>query len=376
MAAEAAEARRQAAEKHAENIKWLFEKEGLGELLFNSNLPVVQKIARLSPFHHESVVDHVGHRIVRTLEGWVYYPSRLREIMHTTKSILSGSAVTHSIQGGGDRWLPNDLDLYTPMGKAGAMVEYLTSVEMYEVIEPARPDDTDDKTSGTEDSEGALVAEAGYHVHGPICWKYLQDGEPKDDEHCRIKIPAAAARYAGMGIHSVTHLRRIIGGAGLPTVTRFIEVVESAFSDATAPIGQFISTFAMSWMTSNAIVVAYPKMTFLGEGVMNGESTGEQAKRQGRWREKYESRGYHAVDGTEELSGPCGEACPGIVRVAGDVACLVMRGRAAAMGDEEMPLGGVQWHVQGWRAGTDTRGGCRNTRCPNFGCHPCSLGRL
>lgn len=33
-----------------------------------------------------------------------------------------------------------------------------------------------------------LILDCNYHIHSQTCWKYLKTGEPKDNEHCRMRI--------------------------------------------------------------------------------------------------------------------------------------------------------------------------------------------
>ncbi|KAI0359246.1 hypothetical protein OH77DRAFT_1375134, partial [Trametes cingulata] len=130
-------------------------------------------------------------------------------VLGAVGAVVSGSTALHilDIQGSA-RWVPNDLDIYTPLGKAVRLVSYLVKAEYYQYT--------------------------GCHL----------------------------SNYHGDfgGYTKVFHLEK----SG-----RKIDVIQSCTASALHPIPYFWSTHVMNYLTADSFCIAYPTFTLSGRGLLN-----------------------------------------------------------------------------------------------------------
>lgn len=344
------------------NMDWLFGEDGIDSLLFNADLDAIGGLSRTSQTLRNRVGIHVGHRIAETFQPFVDDVEDFQATLTETNSVVSGSAALHAVFP--KAWEPCDMDVYTPLGQADAMIEHLVQVENYHVVNdytvPGPGDAQDEADDPPNENVPGPQEHADGNNHPPL---YTQQYTTNHHIHRVIRIERAPP---------ATHLGP----------SRFIDVVESTETSAIAPIADFISTFVMNWITGDKeIWVMYPKLTLRGLGVMNGKRDGRQSEKQDAWRKKYEDRGYLAYDSTAALDEPCGEACPARVRRAGDVGCLVAGRTRIDLEEEEAAdeehggEGASTWTVQGWMKADEGRVECKNTLCENFGAEMGSAGQ-
>ncbi|KAJ3483439.1 hypothetical protein NLI96_g6315 [Meripilus lineatus] len=147
----------------------------------------------------QELVDALSVRFTRMLEGYVVDPSRLRQTLDDTDSVISGSFVLRFIEGSTE-WAEGDMDIYV------------------------------DRTSVKEIKE---VLEA---------------------EHYVSETPVR--QHWGYG-HAAGSIREVIKFKNLGT-SRSVDVIVSRNKLSIFPIADFWGTQVMNFMSGSSICIAYP----------------------------------------------------------------------------------------------------------------------
>ncbi|EIW62571.1 uncharacterized protein TRAVEDRAFT_108110, partial [Trametes versicolor FP-101664 SS1] len=159
-------------------------------------------------------------------------------ILRLTRSVISGSTALHVLDiDRASAWTPNDLDIYAPITAAAVVVNYLVTVEGYDVVDSPAP----------------------------------------------AKYPYPSSRS---GFNAVAHLRR--GDIE-------IDVIRSNTISALHPIPFFWSSHLMNYLTADSYCMAYPDDTLAGRGLLNPIQLIEHQyplPRTMRTMKKYRARGY------------------------------------------------------------------------------------
>lgn len=348
----------QVLQTHSQEAPCAFNEDVFDSILFNADLHALSLFNLTSHVTRSRIRAHIGHRISRAFQPFVDDVPRFQKKLQKTKSVVSGSIVLVTARPAS--WTPSDMDIYTPSGESEPVIQHLVQVEGYNVIKESPSNSASAQELGADEDPAA---------HGP------DEDEDEDDARSLSSEPYGHS----LPIIRVVRLQRTPPAAHLGP-PRFIEVIESCAASAVFPIGQFLSTFVMNWITGDGeIHVLHPRLTLVGVGLMNGTVDGPMAEKQQRWREKYERRGYVAHDSTSALAVSCGASCPARARRAGDAKCLVVSanerkpstGGGGAQQDTTLPV----WHLTGWKvAGDQLATTCMNQLCANFGAQMGSAG--
>lgn len=242
-----------------ENLAWLLIGGGLDYLLDDEDLSLIDLVAQITPKTEQSVEWYVGRRINKALSPWIDSPLEFRELLRSTRSIISGSLALQVALAAS--WSCDGMDIYIPEGEArDTVIRYLCQEEWYTVVQPGGAN-----TSGR--------------------------------------------RPRGEYITSTTLLERKIRTLQGETI-RKINIIQSS-DDATKPVSSFSTTWCMNWIASDEIIVLYPEMTLAYEGVLNSPQEVETDE-QAIWLSKYISRGFKLVDGADIRTSapwPCTSIC-------------------------------------------------------------------
>lgn len=173
----------------------------------------------------QTMVDrHLRQSLEDLLAQFVTYPSDLRDLMRSTRSVISGSVALWFICGGPASWFPSDCDVYTPIGQASSVVTFLKTRMGYTV-------DEDPTADGYRRLEG----------HGPSDASYPErQGE----------------------IFVIRSLTRLVN----ENMGRYINIFESSTLSALQPIPRFWSTLQANYISADSLCVAYPFLTMNGKG--------------------------------------------------------------------------------------------------------------
>ncbi|RXW15706.1 hypothetical protein EST38_g10150 [Candolleomyces aberdarensis] len=210
-----------------------------------SFLSVTQLVSlgKTSRYNYALVKEHIRARVVDLLSQWSL-PNSFSEFMNTHNIVFSGSAVLALLEP--ECVTPNDLDAYVPLGALEDVHTFLSQHTFYVKF-----------------------------------------------NNLRVGLPDAAVGYisdssADTGINDVIYYRHSKTNAVL-------NIIETAQAVPTTAIFKFHSTFVMNYLTSNALVCAYPKMTADHVGLVNTPSP-NLTFRTVRCLVKYGVRGFNALD--------------------------------------------------------------------------------
>lgn len=279
------------------NLAWLLVGGGLDYLLDNETVEIAELVAQLTDKTAQSVAWYIGRRINRAFSPWVDDPLAFRELLRSTKSVVSGSLALKAAVA--SPWRCNDMDIYVPSGDVkDKFVDFLQGQE-------------------------------SYHVMG----RWI------------VNTPGIKRQPFFTFIASITRLKRSIRTLQ-GTVTKRIRLLQST-DDATKPIASFSASWCMNWIGSDEIIVLYPDMTFAHGGVLNQarKSTNLQAL----WLSKYISRGFRLVECAPYRVWPCTAVCAGRRRTdSGDDTFLATTSTYSWDESSEKT-----WIIEGWRGLSD-----------------------
>ena len=248
----------------------------LNHILDALPLPTLLRLRSTCRLADNMISGHIEHRIQVVLANYIRDQEGFFRILTTTSSVVSGSAA-YAVCAPQGMFTPGDVDIYTPMHEHQQVVDYLVRVEGYEVVSVVRMFDED-------------------------------------------------AEYHG-GLEKTTRLAR----DGFR-----VDVVESATSSSTLPIGFFWCTTVMTFITGSGICVLYPRLLEDSRGLFNPERTLPPHYGVERYADlisKYNRRGVdirnddRSWDDEEHPQPQCtphySASCPLTVRWVGDTFSLV-----------------------------------------------------
>lgn len=242
----------------------------LDEILDHVDLIVIQCMTQLSYALRVAVLGYLRRRINVALRPWITRPTEFRRALRETESLISGSVVLSIALR--DPWFPNDLNIYSPLGESkDLLVAFLVHAEHYVINQVFAPNE---------------------------------------------KQYSLAPRNA----HTITILHKLNYESPLhPTI---IKVVESPTLKATTPILQSTTTWAMNWLSSDGIGIAYPRMTFKHIGLRRtARHTVPDPQTIKDWNKKYTDRAFRVLTRTKWSwdGSPC---CGPGRRETNDPGCL------------------------------------------------------
>ncbi|KAF7791663.1 hypothetical protein EIP86_002685 [Pleurotus ostreatoroseus] len=97
------------------------------------NVMQLEVVSRRSAPLRTAVDIELNTRFTRILMNFFENPSRFRQQLAESESVISGSAALNFILGRGG-WVAKDLDVYTPHGRFEAVTQYLIDVEGFRDI--------------------------------------------------------------------------------------------------------------------------------------------------------------------------------------------------------------------------------------------------
>ncbi|KAJ2924552.1 hypothetical protein H1R20_g12535, partial [Candolleomyces eurysporus] len=200
-------------------------------------------VAGSSRYNYFVVKKHIRDRVNDLLKQWSL-PNAFVEFMKNHDVVFSGSAVLALLEP--DSLTPNDLDTYVPLGALPAVEAFLSTHTLYIAFDNLR------SSLGDEADE------------------YVSDGT------------------ADTGVNAVAFYRH-------PTTNAVLNVIETTHAIPIAAIFKFHSTFVMNFLTYNALVSAYPRMTADHVGLVNTRAP-TMSLRMHRCLLKYGVRGFNALD--------------------------------------------------------------------------------
>ncbi|RXW16787.1 hypothetical protein EST38_g9063 [Candolleomyces aberdarensis] len=233
------------------------------------------RIGHTSHYHYALMKRQVRGRVTSTLANWKLPPETL-DFMREHNIVLSGSAVLAIVEPGSVE--PNDLDMYVPRGGMGEVEEFLLT-----------------------NSEYVKTGEGGGGVG------------LEEEEYTSFPFET--------GMKSVAFFRH-------RTANSIVNIIETDGTVATTAVFKFHTTFVMNYVTWNAIVCAYPKMTSDHVGLVNTHLL-DIPSRMVRCLIKYAMRGFTPLERVydwKKEDHDCGEVgyCGRSNRYVGDKYTLRM----------------------------------------------------
>lgn len=217
-------------------------------------------------------------------------------MLQHTGSVVSGSVAVRFLDGDA-RWEPDNMDIFTPLSRVGAVVQHLRYMQGYSIVE------------GIDDGDNTQ-----YHLAGSTHIVHMRRGSVRVNVYC-----------------SQTELAQL-------------------------PITYCWGTGVMNYLTATAFLCAYPEMTFARRTLITpfaqfGASIDQELRtRLALFVERYARRGYEICfspyelgDGDRMLTDPC------ICRSFEDpqVFCLQFGGTPDRCVSNGLPRE-FQWYVHWW----------------------------
>ncbi|RXW18751.1 hypothetical protein EST38_g7117 [Candolleomyces aberdarensis] len=199
-------------------------------------------IGRTSHYHYALVKRQVRGRVTATLADW-WLPGETFRFMKDHNMVISGSAVLAIAEP--NSVVPNDLDMYVPRGGMPAVQDFLSQHTEYVKV---------------PDGAVGLSEEEQEYASDPL----------------------------ESGVKAVAFFKH-------PTGLSVLNIIETMDIVATTAIFKFHSTFVMNYVTWNALVCAYPKMTEDRVGLVNTHSL-DLPSGLVRCMIKYAVRGFRLLD--------------------------------------------------------------------------------
>jgi hypothetical protein len=217
--------------------------------------------------------------------------------MHWKNYVISGSSVLRLIEGNSANWESGDLDFYTPLGETAWIVHYL-----------------------------------------------LQEGYTRiPDDHPLV----SNSDYLSLNCH-LNSITKLVKG------DRKIDVLESDSKSPLEAITYFHSTVVMNYLTSDLLVMMYPRPTLSMTGIVQDAIP----QRGSTWIRRYEARGYSIQKTTNMNPKWRGDICPMLTRDPLDNRNLFI----TVYGNEKPDQSFLSFQ---WSFGTNTK---NHPSCSNAGC--------
>ncbi|KAI0059798.1 hypothetical protein BV25DRAFT_1918187 [Artomyces pyxidatus] len=290
------------------------------EIWFNIlNRLSIETLSILRSTNH-TVRGHVARHLRlswnESLSSYFMDPVRFRDVLRSSRSIISGSFVLHFVLRATRfaDWCPGDMDIYCPVSSAASVVDYLIYKEHYVAFKP-------------EGREGAN-AESPLHEY---------DG----------------------AIACVVQLRRWDG--------RRVDVICATRNGPLLPLTHFWGTIVTNFISADTLSIPYPRLTLRGRCCLNPERLDDSAVRD--CLDKYIQRGFaldsFVASGAHHTTiTPMPLYCPHTYRHFADPGCLVFDFGSKDTGDQiHTQLADFPVHLPLWKWGGDA--------CSAL-CHPTS----
>lgn len=228
-------------------------------------------ISAVSGDMQSMVSRHLRQGWEELLAHFVPFPSEFRDVMRSTRSVVSGSVALWFACGGPASWFPDDCDIYTPIGEVSSLLTYLKSHAGYTVEEDRSGD-----TSRRFDDYG--LGDATY------------PGNQGD-----VSVVASVLRLVNIN------------------TGKRVDVVESSTVSALQPIPRSWSTLQANYISADNLCVAYPFLTLNRRGCITPiwftpDGTIPAAL------EKYRKRGYTVADFSFNVDDHLLSLFPGITQ--------------------------------------------------------------
>lgn len=231
-------------------------------------------MGQLSVTTRSRVAYYLIGRFHDTVRPWINHPGKFRKLLRQANSVLSGSIVLQYAMC--LSWPSNNMDIYTPPGTPKWVVfQYLTVKERYTM--------------------DALWTDHRGPPH------YFS--EYRDDVLSVLQLTRT----------SVTPSK---------TITQVVKIVETTDPDPLNSLVSFNATWAMNWLSADAVGMAYPSDTLARRGTYCCIGTPEFTEAERKWLTSYRLRRFSQLTRHDLINRACGAFCPALRRFVGDNKCL------------------------------------------------------
>lgn len=257
-----------------------------------TTLPALTMLGSTNTAYKNEVTSHMLQRVHQLLRVFALEPRPFLQMLSDTNSIISGSAALLIVL----TWsfTPNDLDIYTPVSRAGEVVEILKNDFGYE------DEKTKEVTDG-EENEMLIDNDNGMVIDGNDEGNEQTTNNEDDELPANNNMDDLPDVYADC--HSVITLYKGY---------RKVQVVVSTTEDATKPVRGFHSSPVMNFISGQGIYCAYPILTGAYRGILNRNSVAWNAQLRLETEaciNKYRARGFMMEDDLSQWADFKGHIC-------------------------------------------------------------------